>query len=274
MELIENWASKLEISIQEIEMKEKPFAKGGFGEVYKAKWRNEKVVIKVMRTRNEKEKEAFKSEASLTLRLNHSNVVKLFGITCMKSGKLGMVMEKADHGSLNEWIGVIDHEKLMKITLGIISGMKYVHSQHVIHRDIKPNNILMFGPKDDMIPKIADFGTSKVIQTAIETHTKVGTLFYVAPEVQLSLPYGFTADIYSLAVMLFEMFNGQLITTATEEMKRFIHDTRSERKIPASCKVPEYLRNVIERGLREKPEERPSLDEFYSAIHGYFLCFY
>ena len=265
MEVIENCASKLEISVHEIEMEKQPFATGGFGKVYEAKWGKKVVVIKVMKGVTEDQKQAVQNETNLTLRLNHQNVVKLFGITWVKSSKLGMVMELAEHGSLDKWIGQLDHENVTKIALGIIDGLKYVHSQHVIHRDIKPQNILMFGPKNDMIPKIADFGTSKVIKTVVETHTSVGTLFYVAPEVQLFLQYSFTADIFSLAVMLFEMFNGQLIINGSDEAKRFISE---EKKIPASCKVPEYLHNVIERGWRKQPEKRPTLSEYYSTIQG------
>jgi len=263
MELIENCATKLEISVKEIDMDKKPFATGGFGKVYEAKWCKEKVVIKVMKGVTEGEKEAVKSEANLTLRLNHPNIIKLFGITWVKSSKLGMVMEKAEHGSLDEWIGTLNHEKVTKIALGIVDGLKYMHSQHVIHRDIKPQNILMFGPKNDMIPKIADFGASKVIKTAIETHTRIGTLFYFAPEVQLSLRYSFTADIFSLAMMLFEMFSDKLIINETDEVKRFISD---KRKIPLSSKVPEYLRKAIERGWDENPGKRPSLDEYYTTL--------
>jgi len=183
---------------------------------------------------------------------------------------LGIVMEKAEHGSLDKWIGKIDHDKLRKIALGIIAGLKYIHSQHVIHRDIKPKNILMSGPKDDMIPKIADFGVSKVIQTVMTAHGRVGQELYMAPEVRMNFTYGFPADIYSLAMMLFEMFNEQLISKSSDEAKRFITGVHSGRfvKFSTSCKVPEYLRDVIERGWREKPEERPSLDEYYSTIHG------
>ena len=261
----------IEIAFREFAMEEKPFAGGGFGKVYRAKWHRQDVVIKAIKTGNEQEIQDFKREVNLTLSLSHPNVIKLFGITCVKKNKQhGIVMEKAEHGSLNEWIGKIDHDKLRKVALGIIDGLKYVHSQHVVHRDIKPQNILMFGPQNDMFPKIADFGVSKVIQTAVMTHTRVGHDIYMAPEVKLNTKYGFTADIYSLAMTLFEMFNEQLITLSSDELKNFIMAVISGRigNIPQSCKVPVYLRNVIERGWSEKPDERPLLDEYYSTFQG------
>jgi len=258
----------LEIAVKEIEMEMEPFARGAFGKVYKAKWRERKVVIKVINADSKEEKQAIKSEASLTLRLNHPNIIKLFGITCVRLEKHGIVME-AEHGSLNKWIGKIDHEKVTKIALGIIAGLEYVHSQKVIHRDIKPQNILMFGPKDDMIPKIADVGVSKVIQTVM-TLTEVGQELYMAPEVRMNLRYGFTVDIYSLSMMLFEMFNDQLIEESSREVNSFITGVYHGRigEIPKSCKVPLYLRNVIERGWQGEPEERPPLSEYYSALRG------
>ena len=270
MGLIGNCASVLEISVKKIEMEKKPFASGAFGQVYKGKWREKDVVIKVMNADSEDERQAIKNEANITLRLNHKNIIKLFGIICVKDEPLGIVMEMTEHDSLDKWIGKMYYDQLRKTALGIISGLKYVHSQHVIHRDIKHQNILMFGPKDDMIPKISDFGVSKVIQTVMMTHGKVGQELYMAPEVRLNLPYGFTADIYSLTMMLFEMFNKQLISKSSDEVQRFITSVHSGRfgKIPETCEVPEYLRDVIKRGWSDSPEERPLLDEFYSTIRG------
>jgi len=279
MQQIEKCVSLSEISEKQIDIKKKPFAKGAFGKVYMAKWREVNVVVKVVKA-TEEEKQDAKCEANLTLRLNHPHVIKLFGITYVKQRKrrnvmeenLGIVMEKAEHGSLDEWIGKIDRDKLTKIALGIIDGLEYVHSQKVIHRDIKPKNILMCGPKNDMIPKIADFGVSKVIETVMKTHTTVGQWAYMAPEVKLFLHYSFTADIYSLAMTLFEVFNEGLITHsgASNDVKRFIASVHcgSVAKIPTSSKVPEYLRNIIERALNEKPEERPTLDEYRSTLQG------
>jgi len=166
-------------------MENEPLAEGGFCAVYKAKWSMNDVVVKMIKVRNEKERKDAMEEASLTISLHHPNVIKLYGIASVKKEKLGIVMELADRGSLDQWIGKIDQDKTKKIALGIITGLKYVHARKVIHRDIKPKNVLMCGPEEDMIPKIADFGVSKLIQTATVTHTRVGQELYMAPEVKL-----------------------------------------------------------------------------------------
>jgi len=270
-------ASLMEIPISEIQVDEKPFAHGGFADVYKAKWRKKDVAVKVIKVFNEMEEHDVKHQAKLTLHLNHQNVVKVFGIIHVKKRKFGIVMELAEHGSLDMCIGKIGHEETKKIALGIIDGLEYVHSQHVMHRDIKPQNIIMFGPKDDMIPKIAGFGVSKVPESGTKTRTMVGSMIYMAPEVKMNIQYNFIADIFSLAMTLFEMFNEQLISDASEEVKMFILYIQSGRisKIPESCKVPVYLRDVIERGWSEEPEKRPTLSEYRSVLRGkiyFFLC--
>ena len=202
-----------EIPIEEIRIEEKPFGHGGFGEVYKAKWRHRNVVVKVIRTYSEEEKQEVMLNADLAIRLSHPNVIDLFGIIHVKSWQIGIVMEEAEHGSLDQWIGKIYYEQLTKIALGIVDGLKYVHSRKVIHRDIKPKNILMFGPKYNKIPKIADFGAAKSIERTTK-NSKVGEGYYMPPEVAQYCQYGFPADIFSLAVTLFEMFNEQLISDA------------------------------------------------------------
>ena len=208
--MAEKCASLQKIPMADIEMEKKQFGSGGFGKVFMARWNKEDVVVKIIKADSEEEEEAVKREANLAGSLSHPNVIKLFGITSVKTKRLGIVMEFAEHGSLDKWIGKIDHDKLTKIALGIVDGLEYVHSQKVIHRDIKPKNILMCGPEDDMIPKIADFGVAKLIERTT-SHTSAGDTIYMAPEVSVYTRYSFPADIYSLAMTFFEMFNEQLI---------------------------------------------------------------
>jgi len=222
--------------------------------------------VKVVKSDDEKQKRETSSEANLIIGLLHPNVIRLFGVTRTKN-KIGIVMEKAAHGSLDQWLGRIAGERLPNVALGIVKGLEYVHSQCVIHRDIRPLTILMCGSEKNMIPKIGDFSTSKVIQQAT-IGTVVGADFYNAPEVNMMLPYGFSSDVFSLAITLFELFNGQLVEKAPIDVKRMIFDVKAGRvgKIPSTCKVPECLRDVIERGWYMKPEDRPALSEYKSVL--------
>jgi len=279
LEMIQTYASALddlpEISANEMQLEKKPFAEGGFGRVYNAIWHNQRMVIKVIVPRDsqdiDKQTKKATYEANLTIGFHHPNVIRLFGTTKVNTIHLGIVMEKAEHGSLDKWIGKMDHEKAANIALGIIDGLAFVHSKHVIHRDIKPQNILMFGPKDDMIPKIADFGLSKVSQSVVTMTGGIGTyMLYMAPEVLSRSMYGCSADVFSLAMMLFEVFSGQpppaknpsqpVIKTMSEIMRG------TSRSIPESFPVPICLHGVIERGWATNPNERPSLHEYKSAM--------
>ena len=263
---------KLEISANQIKMETQPFGVGGFGKVYKAKWRNTDVVVKVLKVGNVEDTQKAMNEVSLTLHLNHPNVVNLYGITTVSPKKIGIVMEVAERGSLDQLIGKIDRVRTTKIALGIIDGLEHVHMKYVIHRDIKPKNILMFGPEVDMIPKIADFGVSKVIQTSEESHTHTGQQLYMAPEVKMFKHYSFPADIFSLTMTLFEMFNERLLLESQREVTRFIMNVHHGRigEFPDSCKVPEYVHSILKRGWDRKPEKRPQLSEFYTTIDGNF----
>ena len=252
------------ILAEDIEIDTTPFARGRYGKVYKAKWKMVNVAVKLIKAKKKEDKKAIVQEASITLCLKNQHVIEQFGITLVKVDQLGIVMEWAEHGSLDMWIGKIDRGKLTNIALGIVSGLMYVHSQNVIHRDIKPQNILMFGPKEDMIPKIADFGVSRIIEQTMTYTALVGTPIYIAPELMNSLPYSFPADVFSLAKMLFEVFNEQLIQDASTDMRSCIASGR----IPENCNVPITFRNVIERGWTQTPQARPSLDDFYLTIRG------
>jgi len=131
---MESITRALEIPVTEIEMDEEPFARGGFGKVYRAKWHESPIVVKVIKAETERDRDDIIIEAVLTIRLSHPNVIKLFGITRVSAKRLGIVMEKAEHESLDKWIGQIDRDKQTKIALGIIDGLMYVHSQKVIQR--------------------------------------------------------------------------------------------------------------------------------------------
>jgi len=261
--MTDNDGSAVEIPFTEIDMEEMPFAFGGFGEVYKAKWQESNVAVKVFRVMNEKQKLPFMHEVNLIFFLNHPNIIDLFGVTNVSGWQLGIVMEMAEHGSLDCWIGKMERGQEIKIAMCVVNGLQYVHSQNVMHRDIKPKNILMCGPKDDMIPKIADFGSAKLIEKVTQ-NTKVGEIYYMAPEIAQRRQYGFQADIFSLAMTMFEMFNEQLIQESPEEVKNFVENVLrgQNAKIPKIHTVSLNLRNLIERGLNENPDTRPTLPEY------------
>jgi serine/threonine protein kinase len=205
-------------------------------------------------------------EANLAIGLHHPNIVRLYGTTKLSGNRFGIVMEKIDSGSLDRYIEKLEHQTAVSISLGVIDGLDYVHSKKIAHRDLKPQNILLDGPQ--FIPKITDFGVSKVVQTLITNTAMVGTPKYAAPELLTpSCAYGCSADIFSLSVILFEMFSGQKAEQGLgiNVMMIMLSIVQGKRpKIPAG--FPVELKPLVERGWAHEPKERTNLAEFRSVL--------
>jgi len=272
LEVIENYATAFsrvpEITADELRLAESPFASGAFADVYDAKWRSHDVAVKALRCMPEIDKQIkqLQLEANLTIGLHHPNIVRLYGTTRMSGNRFGIVMEKAELGSLDKCLMSLELETAAKIALGVIDGLEYVHSKKVAHRDLKPQNILLFGSQ--LIPKISDFGVSKVIQTIITNSAMVGTPKYAAPELlEPGLKYGCSADIFSLAVILYEMFSGQpaergLGSNVMQIMFAVVQGKRP--KLPDA--FPTCLRRPVEQGWVKEPSQRTPLAEFRAAL--------
>jgi protein-serine/threonine kinase len=135
---------------------------GCFGSVFPAIWvtLSKKVVVKkLMKPSNERHLIRFKKEAALSIGFTHHNIVRNYG--CVPVGEnIGIVMEYADRGALSKAIAekTLDLKQKYKVGVGVTDGLIYLHNRQVVHRDIKTDNILLFGTQP--IAKISDFGIS------------------------------------------------------------------------------------------------------------------
>jgi len=259
-----------EMSIEELELDQKPFVQGEFSRLHYAKWACEEkdVVIKIIEAHSDAEKQKIRGGIDVVDGLRHSNVVRIIGVACVDKTHVGIVMEKAEHGSLDKWIGHIDDDtRLTKLALGIVEGLVYLHCNRVMHRDIKPDNILVCGPRNRMYPKIGNFISSKVL-IVNEPQTEIGSNIYIAPEIASFCHYGFPADVFSLTVTLFEMFNGQMFRDAPKDVIRVIFSVKAGRnvKMPSCCRLPICLQSLIERGWDRNQLERPALSEYGATL--------
>lgn len=190
---------------------------GGMGHVYLAEHTSieRKVAIKVLRpelAKNAEIHERFKNEASVMARLQHPGIVALHDYVEEKES-LYLIMEYVEGKELsqlikelNEPMGIVRAKKIMK---QVLEAFSYAHKNGVVHRDVKPENILI--DKDDNI-KILDFGIAKLVGDAqfnlTKTGVHVGTVYYMSPEQVKAQELDHRSDIYSLGVTFYELLTG------------------------------------------------------------------
>ncbi|XP_017859407.1 PREDICTED: mitogen-activated protein kinase kinase kinase 7-like isoform X2 [Drosophila arizonae] len=246
-----------------IQGKKELLGTGSYGEVYTAEL---KVAIKQLRFSEAEINKSFEAEATNLLRAQHPNIIRLYGI----SGKHTLVMEYADNNPLDKYI----HNKDSKITnshrqnlmLQCAEGVAYLHSLTplILHRDLKPANILLTNNYCTL--KICDFGTAREIGT--EMTAEKGTPAYRAPEINQTMKYTEKCDVYSFALILWEVMSGKKpFADQIEELIAIPYQTSVKNLRPnlddvKLCENTEIMKDLIEQGWDKKPYMRPSMKMF------------
>jgi serine/threonine protein kinase len=240
---------------------------GGMATVYKAQDTrlDAEVAVKVIRTEKlaqeilQRSLTRFEREAKTLARLNHPNIIRVTDYG-EHEGKPYLVMPYFPSGSLKQWLGKpIPWQEAFQLILPIARALDYAHRQNMIHRDVKPSNILMTA---DGEPMLTDFGIAKVLdleETADLTGTGmgIGTPEYMAPE-QWQGNTSTQSDVYSLGVVLYEMITGRkpytantpaalLLKQATEPLPRptlFVPD------------LPDSVEQILIKALTKNSHER------------------
>ena len=263
--------------------------KGSFGIVYLAEDRKigRLVAIKQLLKPFEKDPEIyerFTQEARIGAQLDHPNIVNVFSLEEDKDSAC-IIMEYLGGGSLASYIQKekkIDVQTSARIIIGVLTGLDAAHHVMVIHRDIKPQNIL-FGALGE--PKISDFGVAHLPENAGGGHTIsrdmarriVGTPLYMPPEQIMKKQIDCRADLYSAGAVLYEMLTGRKIfniDVSNKQMTVQTITTRPPDPIEAELNIPEKLQTLVMRFLSKNPEERPpdaktAIRDIHEAIgHG------
>ncbi|MGW3208932.1 serine/threonine-protein kinase [Streptomyces sp. NPDC001135] len=188
--------------------------RGAMGEVWRAADRllGRPVAVKLLRAEEAADAERFRLEARTAGRLNHPNVVGMYDFGSHHD-QLFLVMELVDGWSLAQdrsLRGVLKPQDAAAIAAQTAAGLAAAHRQGVIHRDVKPANVMLTG---DRIAKIADFGIARFADEAAGTLTAtgriLGTADYLAPERALGRPAQPASDVYSLGCVLYELLTGR-----------------------------------------------------------------
>ena len=241
---------------------------GGMATVYKAyDTRLETdVAVKVIRTENilpstlDRSLKRFEREAKALARLTHPNIVKVTDYGEYE-GKPYLVMEYLPGGTLKQKLGKpIPWNEAITILLPIARALDFAHRQSMIHRDVKPSNILITA---DGEPMLTDFGIAKILdleetQDLTGTSAAVGTPEYMAPEQATAKTVDHRADIYALGVVLYEAVTGRKPFIADTPMAVLIkHATESlPRPSQFAANLPEAVEKLLIKAMAKKPDDR------------------
>ncbi|CAJ2642887.1 unnamed protein product [Trifolium pratense] len=191
---------------------EKKIASGSFSDLYKGTLCNQDVAIKVLKQEslNENIQREFSQEVYILSKIHHRNVVKFIG-ACTKTPYLYLVTEYLSGGSIYDLLHkrntVLTLPPLLKIAIDVSEGMKYLHQNDIIHRDLKSANLLI--DKTGVV-KVADFGVARVRNQSGIMTAETGTYRWMAPEVIEHKPYDHKVDVFSFAIVLWELLTGKL----------------------------------------------------------------
>lgn len=237
---------------------------GGMAKVYKAKDRylQRTIAIKILKDEFSEDLEflkRFDTEAQAAASLTHPNIVQIYDVG-RENNRYYIVMEYVDGITLKEYIqlkGYLEWREAINIAIQICSALAKAHSRHIIHRDIKPNNIIM---TSDKVPKITDFGIARLAssETATMKIDTIGSVHYSSPE---QVRGGYTdeqSDIYSIGVTIFEMVTGKLPFDGETSVAVALKHIQEEPPIPSSIKpgLPRALDGIILKAMAKNKQDR------------------
>jgi tRNA A-37 threonylcarbamoyl transferase component Bud32 len=244
---------------------------GGFGVVYKGEWQNVPVAIKELHLKNLSNEalQEFKSEAEIMAKLRFPNIVTLYGV-CLEPNKYSMVIELMPKGSLYDLLHngqPLPWKIRFNISMDIATGLSYLHSKKILHRDLKSPNVLL---DQNLRAKLADFGLAKVRHETMTTSTRpnqtAGTLPWMAPELfQRKAQHTEAADIYSTGMIFWEITSRKKpFEDAVDQavLQQWIKDGEKE-TIPES--TPTEYKNVLS-WCWSAVKDRPTADQIIDRL--------
>ena len=237
---------------------------GGMAVVYKAhdNVENRTVAIKILKDEfvtNEEFIRRFKNESKAIAVLSHPNIVKVYDVSF---GDLiqYIVMEYIDGITLKEFIerqGSLKWKDAVYFTVQILKGLQHAHDKGIVHRDVKPQNIMVLS---DGTIKVADFGIARFARNEQRTITDkaIGSVHYISPEQARGEKTDEKADIYSVGVMLYEMLTGRLPFEAESAVSVAIMQLQRDPELPTAINpsIPLGLEQITMHAMQKNPERR------------------
>jgi formylglycine-generating enzyme required for sulfatase activity len=243
---------------------------GGMGVVYRGTdlQRDKLVAIKALHSNlmgDPEIRRRFRREAQLMLGWNHKHVARVHDLI-EREELLAFVMDYVDGPSLEDhaqrWGGKLPWDEIRQIFTGVLEAMEEAHSVGVVHRDLKPQNILLSFTDNGVEPKIVDFGIAKILEGTTYTMTGalLGTCRYMSPEqVQAPQNVGHRADIYSLGVTLYRCVTGRCPFEGNNHFAVMMAHVEQAPEPPSDYRphLPPALEALMLKALEKAREDRP-----------------
>ena len=237
---------------------------GGMANVYKAydSIDDRAVAVKILRDEHMENDELlrrFRNESKAIAVLSHPNIVKVYDVSFNEDIQY-IVMEHIDGITLKEYIEqqkVLRWKEAVHFTVQILRALQHAHDKGIVHRDIKPQNIMLL---EDGTIKVADFGIARFARASQHTVTDkaIGSVHYISPEQAKGELSDEKSDIYSIGVMLYEMTTGTLPFDADSPVSVALKQIQSQAKRPREINpdIPEGLEDITIRAMQKDPARR------------------
>jgi tRNA A-37 threonylcarbamoyl transferase component Bud32 len=237
-------------------------AAGGVAEVYEGRDRllGRRVAIKILHAMVARDlafQETFQREARTAAMLSHPNIVGVYD-TGVQDGTHFIVMEYVDGQNLNQVIqseGPLRAGLAAKITMDVCSGLAAAHAHGLIHRDVKPGNVMV---TSDGETKVMDFGFAMAVTSEIQTTSVIGTSHYISPEVAQGQAVDYRSDIYSVGCCLYQMLTGTVPFTGNTPVEIAYRHVREDPIPPRKLNpdVPAPLEAICLKAMAKPPDDR------------------
>ncbi|KAF8995553.1 kinase-like domain-containing protein [Cyathus striatus] len=278
-------------------MEDTYFGSGGFGEVFQANWRSHagesiKVAIKVFRglqtlentTADVKERYTrvgdicrINRELRVWAALDHPNILKLIGIYTQGKAAPGalVTMYRPDRDAATYVTENPDCDRMCIIT-GVANALHYLHSENVVHGDVKTKNVIIHKEDgDQIVPELADFGRSRVLERSGDTTGMISSCRYTAPEILTqddTRSFSKAGDIYSFGMFMLEILTGKIPFYCISNNAKVIIDISTKARKPSRDKYPcnyitDHLWEIMELCWKRNPGDRGTMEEIVMLLN-------
>ncbi|ESR47674.1 hypothetical protein CICLE_v10003619mg [Citrus x clementina] len=237
-------------------------ASGSCGDLYRGVYLGQDVAVKVLRSEhlNDTLEDEFVQEVAILREVQHRNVVRFIGAST-KSPHLCIVTEYMPGGSLYDYLhknhNVLKLSQLLRFAIDICKGMEYLHQRNIIHRDLKTANLLM---DTHNVVKVADFGVARFQNKGGVMTAETGTYRWMAPEVINHQPYDQKADVFSFAIVLWELVTAKVPYDSMTPLQAALGVRQGLRPDLPENAHPKLI-DLMQRCWDAVPDNRPSFSE-------------